>query len=117
MDKIKVIVADLLKTIKANREKHIAEYKEALAGYRTTTIAKMKENLVAAEAGGELKTSINVARPESHEKEYDRAISMLTWTQDTVVELDVHDFDRFVNDEWSWQQNFKSVNSMYLTSK
>jgi len=117
MEKIKVLVADLLKTVKANREKHITEYNEAIAGYRTTCIAKMKENLAAAEAGDEIKTGLNVARPESHEKDYDRAISMLTWTQDTIVELGAHDFDRYVNDDWAWQQAFKAVNSMYLSSK
>jgi hypothetical protein len=113
MNTVRLNVADLLAKVKENREKHITEYKEAEQGYKEACIAKMKENLAKAEAGEDIITNLGVVRPTNHEDDYDRLISMLTWTQDTVVELSVGDFDCYVNDKWHWKQSFVTTNSFY----
>lgn len=116
MKTVKVSVVRLLSALKSNREKHIAEYNEAVKGYREQCIAKMKENLAKAEAGGDILVSLaGCYKPESHEKDYDHAISMCEWTTSPEVELSASEFQQYVNDEWTWQQSFKTVNAMYLS--
>jgi len=114
MNTVNVTVSKLLETLRKNRETHIAEYNEALKGYREACIAKLKENLDNAIAGKDFTTSINIYKPQSYEKDYSRAISMLEWSTETEVELSAREFDQYVNDEWQWAEGFKTVNSMYL---
>ena len=118
MNTVKVPVLKLLETLKKNRATHIAEHAEAVKGYREKCITRMRENLTAAEAGGDPIVNLHGCyKPETHEKDYDRAISMLKWGVATEVELTVNEFEQYVNDEWQWQTNFKFVNSMCLSTK
>lgn len=117
MNTVKIETKKLLAKVKENRIAHETEYNAAMVEYRKACIAKMRENLTKAESGGEITNSLDLAKPRSSVDEYDKIISMLEWTTDKEVELDMHQFAQYVNDEWSWQHSFKSVNSAYLAVK
>lgn len=111
MEKIKVKRNDLVSILKKNREKHVNEYKEAVRQFRLRAVVALKKELDKAQNGKKFETNLSMSRPTSHEKDYDLAIRMLEMTVEDVIVVDYHDFNNFVNDEWSWKPSFN--NSAY----
>jgi hypothetical protein len=113
MDAVKVAVEDLLKVLKENREKHVKEYDEAIVGYRIELIKQFKEKLNQAERNLDVEHSLKLVRPVTYVNDYDDAIMMMEWTVDKEVELGRHEFLQYVNDSWSWKNNFSNISSSY----
>lgn len=107
----------LINTLKQNRETHITEYEEALAGWRTKMTAACMETSQKADKG-ELKdfpralSKLNDV-PDSHVKDYDRVIQMLEMDTQDKITLNAQDFSRYVQDEWAWKERFDLSNSAY----
>lgn len=107
----------LLERLRENRSKHVVDYTEACAGYRT----ELRKLAVALEARidekRELDTLIgqivHLPRPESHLKEYDRVIAMLEMSTSDDVTLTTLQFANYALDEWSWKSQFLSTTSSY----
>lgn len=57
---------------------------------------------------------INSVKPESHESEYDRAISMLNHSVDDILDIDERTYKHYVLDDWDWTSSFKAVTSTYI---
>lgn len=117
MKTVKINKDKLLKEVQENRLKHINEYNEALMGWREICVKELEKNLNLARSGEKFETVIRAQQPHNYANEYDKVISMLEWTNDVVVELEQHEFDQFVNDNWQWQGGFKALNSTYMSSK
>lgn len=113
MKTVKVATLDLLQHLKTNREKHVIEFAEAMVGYRAAVIAKLKERLVLAEAGEDVNLFSNISKPQCQLASYDEAISMLAWSRDDEIELDRNEFRQYVQDEWSWKNEFVTTASLY----
>lgn len=109
---------ELIDTLKKNREAHIAQYQEALVGWRKKMIAACMETSQKSEKGDlekyprKLRDLTDV--PESHEKDYDRVIQMLEMHTDGGITLNSKDFSRYVQDEWDWKHRWETSNSSYL---
>lgn len=106
----------LLEKAKQNREKHIAEYEEAVEEYRKQLENAFEKRLKALRNGEDVSTYVNLPKPESYENHYDTAIDMLENTTAEVVNIDATTYNRIVRDEWEWTQSFKSVTSNYKNS-
>lgn len=104
---------ELLKAVKENREKHVADYKEAFINYRKLLKTELSDLVARVEKGGEIDHNIRLRKPESHEREYDQAIRMLEMTGDREIELDGQTFAKLVMDEWEWQQSFTTNTKSY----
>jgi len=113
MERLKVKTSDLIKVLKANRKKHIIEYKEAVRQYRLRAVEALKRELDKAINGKSFTTNISMTRPTSHEKDYDLIIKMLEMSVEEITILDHHEFNQFVMDEWSWKPNFRASTTYY----
>lgn len=112
MKLITVDVKDLLTHLKANREKHIIEYHEAMIGWRQAVIDAFADGLKKAKKHEDF-TFINPPRPISYEESYDTVIEQLEWTLDTSVDLDQAEFKQYVQDDWGWKSSFNITSSLY----
>jgi hypothetical protein len=131
----------LVKALKANRTKHIAEYNAAMAGYKEQAMAsliKLKASILAqvernfgviAKRIEELdpeeplgdhvslvsSTSFSLRMPQSHEKDYDVAIGMAEWEVNPTIKLPQSLFQCFVMDDWDWKNAFATLNKGYTS--
>jgi hypothetical protein len=110
---------DQLKTIVLeNKQKHIAEYTEAVSDYKTAVLKIAKDNLKLAQTTDmdKFKQIKSVPTPpQSYENDYNRAIRMLELSVETVIELEDEIFNQLVLDEWNWKFNFSLSNTTYKT--
>jgi len=108
MEKIRVSKQELLTIVKENREKHKKEYLEAIKAYRVKAADLMTKELEKVVSGESFQVRFELIKPESHEKEYNLAIKMLEMSVDETVEIEQHEFNQLVNDEWDWKYSFRS---------
>ena len=113
MDSIRISVAKLRETVRANRDNHRAIYEESFKKYRDMAIAELERMLADAKAGKKIRRSVHLTPPMNQTKDYDRVLKMLDMTTDDVVELSEDDFAQYVMDEWRWKEQFTQVNSTY----
>jgi len=135
----------LIETLLANREKHIAAFNEAMAGYKeiavqkiheafeglTTKLAQSKTELLERIATFTPETasqfsdhltilqgvSVHLQVPVSYADAYDAAIDMAKF--DTREELDLSgaEFQCFCRDVWDWSYEFAARNLSYAGYK
>lgn len=117
MHSVNIKRTELLSKIKENRNNHVAEYKEAEAGYRIAVVDELKKMINDAECGRPVKRQLNLLEPQNHTKEYDRIIAMLEMSADDIIELDTTSFEQYVLDEWSWKELHKLSVANYNTRK
>ncbi len=115
---VEVNKTDLVEKLTQNRETHITEHEEALAGWRTKMTAACMETSQKADKS-ELKDfprklSKLMDVPPTHVKDYDRVIQMLEMHTEDTITLNALDFSRYVQDEWDWKERFTASNSSYL---
>jgi len=113
MENLRLKTAGLVEVLKANRQKHVEEYKEAVRQFRMRACEALKRELEKAINGKRFETNLGMTRPVSHEKDYDLVIRMLELSVDDITILDPSDFNQFVNDEWSWKPSFRSSTTYY----
>jgi hypothetical protein len=132
---------NLLEKLKANRLKHIKDYEEAMAGYKSVLLSKIesafaeakqdiedKYNRVKAKVASFTDADIAMQRdaivlvdsiavemkvPRSYAAEYDAAIDMVSWDVNETLKLTNAEFTCFVRDEWDWKGSFDSVSMFY----
>lgn len=119
MRTIKVSKKELLKTLIANKEKHIKEYQEAVEDYKQVVLQMTQTNLKLAKTAdlglfAKIKSIPNA--PQVYEKEYSRAIRMLEMSVEDVIELEDDVFNQLVLDEWGWKNQFVATSTLYKTA-
>jgi hypothetical protein len=120
MRSVKVDKTKLMATLLENRDKHVAAYNESVTDYTEVVVKMARANLKLANTGElksieKMKTIPNA--PQSHEDSYTKAIKMLEFSVDSVIELDEMIFNQLVLDEWSWKHTFAVTSAMYKTMK
>ena len=142
MRDVKVKRDDLLKIIRTNREKHIVEYDEAIAGYkemameliskkeaearksleqRLAAVRIQVEDIASADPEdilGGIVTIIgamqfNLPVPQNHSKDYDQVIRMLELSVDGEISIRSDEFACYVMDDWDWKTDFTNVSNSY----
>jgi len=123
MREVKVRRSDLLEKIKANREKHIADYKEAVAGYKQAALAaiddgvaklrKQVDELDQDEVMALTPVYFELAVPQSHAKDYDQVIAMLEMSVDEQLTIRSDEFAMYVMDDWQWKAAFERTKLSY----
>ena len=118
MHSVKVNRNELLDIVKRNKEKHVAEFNEAVEDYKKAAVKVMTENLSLATTG-ELESIAKIkplaSRPNSYETSYERAIRMLELSVEDVIEVEEDVFNQLVLDEWEWKASFTTTNTFYKT--
>lgn len=108
--------SELLTALRANREKHVAEYKEAEFAFREAAIAKLKESLAAVEVHGadpRRHMMLDLDVPQSHEREYTTVIRMLEMATDSHIVIAEAKYLQYVEDEWAWKAGFNASTMAY----
>lgn len=113
----------LIDVIKANKVKHVLEYKEACHDYAVDAMREINKaidslNSDAKKIGdGEVIKlafiNLRTVVPTSHEKDYDRAIGMLEMTTENEIRLPEEDFSKYVTDDWEWKEQWDTVRNSY----
>ncbi len=116
MNSVKMNRKELLKIVKDNQKKHVAQYEESVADYKLAVVKLAKANLKLANTGdlAEIRKMKNrIDAPQSYEDNYTRAIRMLELSVEDVIEIEEHIFNQLVLDEWGWKQQFTAMSAMY----
>ena len=113
MESVKVKKDELLAKLKENRELHKREYDQAVIKHRNEAIAKLQERLQKIEAGDKVDLTFDLPTPREFLDSFDEAIAMLEWSQDSEIELEQNDFQRYVLNKWEWQRQFAAATSLY----
>lgn len=115
MDDIKIEKSRLLENIQRNREKHLAEYDEAVKGWKEKVRDAVVKELKRLDKGKKpnLYFLQSLPEPTSYEDQYDEAIAMLEWEKEDEVQLTFAQFKQWVNDEWGWSRQFLASTKAY----
>lgn len=123
MREVKVNRKDLLVKIRENRTKHVAEFKDAVAGYKDAALKAIDEAVVKLRRSvEELKTGerlaigavhFNLTVPVNHAKDYDQVIAMLDMSIDDTLTIKSDEFACYVMDDWGWKADFEVTKAMY----
>jgi len=115
VEKVRLKKDQLLKILHNNREIHAQQYTDAVEGFYATVREKLGELHSRLESKELVAYHMNEVPPESHVKDYDRAIKKLEMTLDTEIELADHEFAQYVeNTGWDWSHHWQMSNSKYV---
>ena len=120
MNAVNINRLELLDIVKKNRELHIAEFQEAIVGYKEKVVEVAKNNLRLAKTGDLAKIAAGTrslpTAPISYENEYTKAIRMLEMSVDEIISVEEDVFNQIVLDEWSWKRSFMAATAMYKSA-
>ena len=113
--KITVPKAELIKHLKANKEAHIQDFTEAKEEYLKRVKTHLQDALANANDGIFMKNNFNHNnhQPIDKSKEYDKYIGMLEMAKEDELTIDTEQYECFVNDEWHWIAQSKTISQMY----
>jgi hypothetical protein len=127
MREVKVKRGELVAKVHANREKHIAEYQLACAGYKQDALASIDNAVAALRAQiGALKegelirlaaVQFSLPYPESHEEDYDQVLEMLSMSVDDEITIQADDFACYAMDKWDWKKKFDAIRMSYSNAR
>jgi hypothetical protein len=115
MQEVTVKRTELIEVVTKNRDAHRALFLKAQEGFRARAVEELDAMLAAARDGGALRLHVGLVAPEDHTVEYDRALQMLSMSQDDVVTIDQHSFAQLVRNEWAWFAHSSAVNATYAS--
>jgi hypothetical protein len=88
---------------------------KAQEGYRIDVVEELDRMLKDARDGKKIQRALSMAEPQDHTKDYDRVIDMLEMSQDEIIEIEAHEFDQYVRDNWAWKAHADALNTMYAS--
>jgi hypothetical protein len=111
----------LLDAVRDQMFKHVAEYKEALLGWKMKlhdACQKVHDDIVTPSTcekyvafPRELSQLMQV--PQQHKEDFETTISMLESATDSVIELDQETYEKIVLGKFIWREAFSNTNSLY----
>lgn len=118
--KVTIQKSELLAAIRKNRETHVADFDEAMEGYRLAIQKGAADIVRAASSAAEPIDLALVTRhplPVSHEKDYVRVIRMLEMSTADQITVTEQQFSQYVLDEWTWQAAFAATKARYSNAR
>jgi nitric oxide synthase oxygenase domain/subunit len=113
MDTITVTKADLIATLRENRDAHQEVFDKAQVVYREKMIEELDRALEEARNGGKIRRGFSLPVPENHVEDFDTAIQMLEWDTGDTVDLTMREFRQYVQNEWGWQASYAANTLSY----
>ncbi len=111
-----VNIKELVDTLKKNRDKHVGIVEEAQEEFRKLAIEEIERALADAKSGKKIVTRLSLEVPSIHTDAFDNAIGLMEMTmraKETTIEIDAHEYERFVRNNWEWTQQFRDSNFAY----
>ena len=115
MDLTKVSKDDLLTKLKTNREEHKKEFEKAKKVWKkeATKALKKASDLATKEGVITLTPLSELPKPKHYLDSYDLVIARLEMEVEDHVELDDHEFQSWVMNNWNWKGQFVAGTSLY----
>jgi hypothetical protein len=113
MNTVKVKREELLKKLHLNRKNHRDLFLAAQIGYRKQVIQELDRMLTEAREGKNIRRGITLPEPEDHTTDYDRTIAMLEMSVEEHIEIQAHEFDMYIMDNWAWKAQVMASNARY----
>jgi hypothetical protein len=138
---VRVNRVQLWEMLKKNREKHLAVFTEAMAGYKEMALSKIEEAFTGLEERLAKKKAdvvahiesftpekaaafsdwfvileqiaVSLKKPVSYVDAYDVAIDIAYYDTRDELELTGAEFQCFVRDVWDWSTEFETTNFAY----
>jgi len=120
MREISVSKAQLVETLRRNRDTHQADFDLAYEGFRAKAeenVERLLDQIRSADHGKPIQLWINLEPPTNHVEDYDRALEMCEWELGDKMALTEQEFRTLVQDEWSWKGQFSMSNRLYTGSE
>lgn len=111
---VSVDVERLRGTLQANRAQHTDAYEKAKAGYIKVMKQRLGEYVDQLANGEVLAVRYLDPPPDDHTNDYDDAIQMMLWSQESTIELTQAQFKQYVQDDWGWKDSWLTSNTAYL---
>lgn len=103
----------LIGVMEGNLKRHRVVHAEAVEGYGIEAEKLLRKALAELEGNRRTKVQVVLSFPENHERDYERAIALVSASQDETVLLGESQFDCYVNDEWRWMRVFNQSARFY----
>ena len=116
MEHVTISKEKLLSRLKENRGNHRAIFEDALQGWKEQVLKALAQATEDARRGINYETFINLPRPNDHTKDYDEVIDRVEWHEEDTIDLELHEFNQFIRDDWSWMPDFTASTSSYSSS-
>jgi len=113
MKRVKVNKAELLETVKKNREDHHAEYKVAFQEYIEAGKVAIEQLLDDFKKDPNTPLCIDIMAPASHIEEYDDAILILEASCEEEIELDRQEVNQLILNKWHWVGDLDHTRTIY----
>ena len=114
MKTVRVKRENLIETLEKNMKTHIEEYNKAYNEYRAAAEKALIEKLEEFKAMKTDEIRINhLPPPVSHEGDYEDNINMLKMSCDDVIELEQHEAQNLLLDNWQWSEDLHTTRAMY----
>lgn len=113
MKTVKINKSALLEAIKKNRSKHENDVIIAIEAYKKEAFMQYEAAIILLKNTGKV-SRIILQEPVDKRDDYDRVLKMLEMSADVVIELDNHEFDQYVMDNWEWKNHASFANSTYI---
>lgn len=115
METIKVNRVDLIAKIETNREKHEAEFNQAVEVWVKKATKALAKAAKKAEEKGWIDTDVlaGLPKPQSYLQSYEDALARLNMDVREEIELEDREFSAWVQDNWVWRGAFHANTSMY----
>jgi hypothetical protein len=112
---VRVKRVELLEKLTANRAKHVADFKTAMAEWVRQCESALERAYGEAREGFIIQNPlIDLPKPESFTSSYDEAIGMMEMEVRDEVEITAQEFQAWVQDNWSWRGRFMANSGTYL---
>ena len=116
--KVTVNIAEALKILKKNLDKHNKDHAKAMKGWNKKVAVQAGKAAKSAKAGKLTETPGDLAhtlrqRPQSYAAAYEASIAMFGHHTEETIELNSSDYDKLMRDNWEWRETFAMTNSLY----
>lgn len=106
----------VLDTLRANKERHILEYKEQFKGWQDAMQKHGDDLKDWAQNHSDKKQPSAPPRPADHLEDYDKLIQKLEHHVEENIEVEEYEFDQLVNDKFNWTRGWLLSNATYASA-
>lgn len=106
MKTVTVKKSELLHALKQNLDEHAAQLITFQDERNTEMLNRLQAVLNEVSEGRQGPESLHFPKAPDHREDYRRAIRMVEMSVDDTIELDMHEFNQYVMDNWGWKENF-----------
>jgi len=114
--------SQLIESLVKFREQHRKEYSDAVEVYQKDVVDALKKLIARTEGDPNFKefsvsANLGLTTPVNCEKEYDQLITVFKAMNTDVIELNLEEANRILNNDWAWIVSASASNTFYSSRK